>query len=326
MRFASRLWLSSLLVVGIVAGCAAESDDRSVSAPADSTNPDVPASDGSASADGAVVKTDGGGAHADGGGAPSDSGAPTDASSKPDACKPTTCAAQGKNCGTIEDGCGAVASCGVCSAGSSCGAGGVANVCAAVCTPSTCAAQGKNCGQIANGCGGLLDCGTCGSGKSCGGGGTANVCGATCLSSCAAAGTTCGSVSNGCGQFLDCGRCTSATAPFCASGTCHGSELCDGKTRPLGGCYQHVGSITRCVDYADSYTAGSPTSLQQQCVGASGTWIPAGCPHTGSSGGCKVVEWSGLNYCFQQIDWSYAPTPPVCGIYAGNIQGTFVSP
>src|SRR5262249_57849157 len=66
--------------------------------------------------------------------------------------------------------------CGSCTAvGTSCGGGGVANVCGPG-TPTTCAAQGKNCGAIPDGAGGWLACGTCTAPQVCGGSGTSNVC------------------------------------------------------------------------------------------------------------------------------------------------------
>src|SRR5712692_7007018 len=92
-------------------------------------------------------------------------------------CAPITCASLGKNCGTISDGCGGTLTCGSCTAlGTSCGGGGVANVCGPG-TPTTCAAQGKNCGAIPDGAGGWLACGTCTAPQVCGGTGTSNVCG-----------------------------------------------------------------------------------------------------------------------------------------------------
>ncbi len=58
------------------------------------------------------------------------------------ACTPTSCQLQGRNCGTIPDGCGGTLFCGSCSAGTSCGGGGIIGVCgsspaAATCTPGT---------------------------------------------------------------------------------------------------------------------------------------------------------------------------------------------
>jgi len=45
------------------------------------------------------------------------------------ACTPQSCASQAKNCGSVSDGCGGTLNCGVCSAGQSCGGGGIANLC-----------------------------------------------------------------------------------------------------------------------------------------------------------------------------------------------------
>ena len=82
-------------------------------------------------------------------------------------------------CGPVADGCGGLLSCGTCSAGESCGGGGVASMCGApACTKIT-SCGSANCGYIADGCGGTLNCGgasACTSPAFCGGGG-ANICG-----------------------------------------------------------------------------------------------------------------------------------------------------
>ncbi len=97
---------------------------------------------------------------------------------QPPACTPTTCAADGKNCGTVPDGCDGSLSCGACTLGQTCGAGGVSNVCGVgACTPTTCATEGKNCGTISDGCSATLTCGACTSPQTCGAGGVPNVCG-----------------------------------------------------------------------------------------------------------------------------------------------------
>ena len=62
-------------------------------------------------------------------------------------CTPTGCGAA--NCGVVADGCGGVtASCGTCSGGQICGAGGTPNVCATpVCTTGLCTQQNACTGQ-----------------------------------------------------------------------------------------------------------------------------------------------------------------------------------
>jgi phage tail tape-measure protein len=47
----------------------------------------------------------------------------------PPACVPTTCAAAKLDCGSVSDGCGGALACGTCTAPSTCGGAGVANVC-----------------------------------------------------------------------------------------------------------------------------------------------------------------------------------------------------
>ncbi|MBI2394510.1 MAG: SUMF1/EgtB/PvdO family nonheme iron enzyme [Deltaproteobacteria bacterium] len=135
----------------------------------------------------------------------------------------TSCAAAGASCGQIQNGCDQVYSCGTCSAGLTCGGGGVANACGSgACTPKTCAQLGKNCGKVSDGCGGVVDCGACATGT-CGGAGTANVCGICVPKTCAELGKNCGTVSDGCGGFVDCG-------------TCSGTQVCGGGGDAVCGC------------------------------------------------------------------------------------------
>ena len=323
------VWLGLGLPSGLaaLAACSVTEDDSSVSATfADATARDdaeaisIPQAPPSGSA--ATLPTDAGAGGVDDGAAPPKDASADTTSDASVVCSPTTCAAEGKNCGFIPDGCGHTLDCGACAVGSACGASGMENVCGAVCTPTTCAASGKNCGTISDGCGKTLACGSCAAGESCGASGVPNVCGSSCVTSCAAVGVTCGMRSNGCGQWLDCGTCTSSNAPFCVDGACRGADVCAGKTTPLGGCQQ--GSAI-CRDYANSIVAGTAASLAQACTAAHGTWLPGGCPRAGASGGCKAVWWSG-GHCSEQVDWSYAATPPTCGVYAGNVQSTFVAP
>lgn len=88
-------------------------------------------------------------------------------------CAPTSC-------GLVADGCGGIINCGGCSAGESCGTGGVPNTCSPstdpdggpppACVPTSCSAQAKNCGLIGDGCGAALNCGTCSAPLVCSGG------------------------------------------------------------------------------------------------------------------------------------------------------------
>jgi len=121
-------------------------------------------------------------------------------------CTPKTCSALDADCGDTSDGCGNVISCGTCSNGETCGAGGPNRCGVGACTPTTCAAASAECGLVGDGCGKTLDCGTCTLPKTCGAGGEVNKC--NCVpTTCTAAGATCGSVPDGCGTNLDCGSC-----------------------------------------------------------------------------------------------------------------------
>lgn len=156
-------------------------------------------------------------------------GGPADAGG----CVPKTCAAMGANCGTLGDGCGGVVDCGTCAPPSTCGGGGVPNMCGgASCMPKTCAMMGANCGMQNDGCGSVINCGSCVSPATCGGGGMPNVCGVppgsdagapggdggtstdagACVpETCAAFGYNCGLVGDGCGGTLNCGTCDTGT-------------------------------------------------------------------------------------------------------------------
>jgi hypothetical protein len=96
-------------------------------------------------------------------------------------CTPLACPASsdaGIVCGPMGDGCGNLLDCGPCPTGTTCGGGGVANICGAPpCTAQTCQSANAACGTIADGCGGTLSCGTCTAPDTCGGGGVANQCG-----------------------------------------------------------------------------------------------------------------------------------------------------
>jgi hypothetical protein len=94
-------------------------------------------------------------------------------------CAPLTCADQNIGCGMAGDGCGNPLDCGGCTAGQTCGGGGVPNQCGgSACAPYTCADFGYNCGPAGDGCGSIIQCGSCSGGNTCGGGGAPGVCGA----------------------------------------------------------------------------------------------------------------------------------------------------
>ncbi len=96
-------------------------------------------------------------------------------------CTPQTCAGAGADCGPLSDGCGNLLQCGAtCPTNTTCGGGGMANVCGAPpCVPASCATLNAGCGTQGDGCGGTIDCGTCAvAGQTCGGGGTPSQCGA----------------------------------------------------------------------------------------------------------------------------------------------------
>ncbi|WP_174464801.1 hypothetical protein [Myxococcus sp. CA039A] len=174
-------------------------------------------------------------------------------------CEPTTCQAQGKNCGALADGCGGTLNCGTCPSGQSCGAGGVANVCACTPIPQATACNGK-CGLVPNGCNGSWNCGGCAGTQTCGGGGTPNVCGCTALpQSTVCAGKNCGTVSDGCGGSYSCG------------GSCSGANTCGGGGTP---------NVCGCAVYEDACDG-------RECGTASN-----GCGGTVNCGSC-----SGGAYC-----------------------------
>lgn len=90
-------------------------------------------------------------------------------------CRPRTCESQGLDCGEATDGCGQPLDCGTCTAPSSCGGAGRANVCG--CVPRTKCGPGSECGVEPDGCGGNVACGTCSAPEVCGGRGVENTCG-----------------------------------------------------------------------------------------------------------------------------------------------------
>lgn len=133
------------------------------------------------------------------------------------ACAVQTCESLEVNCGVVSDGCGGTLQCGTCESGTSCGGGGVPNVCgSSLCYRKTCADLVATCGAAEDGCGGTLDCGECPAGQACGANGVPNACGAI---SCDGAPPTCalsecGLKVDACGASVSCGRC--GEGEFCA--------------------------------------------------------------------------------------------------------------
>lgn len=76
-------------------------------------------------------------------------------------CSPVTICAAGKNCGTIPDGCGGTVRCGpdTCTGtGSTCGGGGIANVCGCTATTKSCPPTSVCGSTITDECGGTVTC------------------------------------------------------------------------------------------------------------------------------------------------------------------------
>ncbi|MCC6332800.1 MAG: hypothetical protein IT380_02285, partial [Myxococcales bacterium] len=173
-------------------------------------------------------------------------------------CTPKTCASASANCGALSDGCGGILSCGTCTAGESCGAGGTPNVCGpGTCTPRTCASEGFDCGMASDGCAAVLDCGTCQAGSTC----TANRC--TCQPrTCSSLGKDCGPLSDGCGRTLDCGTCTSpqtcgggGTANVCGTGSCT-PTTCAAQGKDCGTLEDGCGGMLSCGTCTAPQTCG----------------------------------------------------------------------
>lgn len=164
------------------------------------------------------------------------------------------CAARAKDCGTLTltDNCGATRtiSCGTCAGTSTCGGGGVANVCG--CTPESngafCSRVGATCGSLtaADNCGAartVSSCGSCVSPKTCS---SANQCACvpeTDAQVCARIGKTCGALTatDNCGAsrtIASCGSCAAGTqcgpntniciapTPLPTAGVCTATGLC----------------------------------------------------------------------------------------------------
>ncbi len=171
-------------------------------------------------------------------------------------CTKKTCSSYPSGtCGEQSDGCGGLTTnCGSCAAGTTCGGGGVANVCGApdggACTKLTCSsAKAGTCGPISDGCGGVTAyCNACPAGETCGGGGVPGQCGApdggACTPKTCAAYTSCGVQSDGCGGLTaNCNPCPAGQT--CGGGGVNGKcgappiSVCTPKTcaeLPAGTC------------------------------------------------------------------------------------------
>jgi hypothetical protein len=69
------------------------------------------------------------------------------------ACTPRTCAQLGFNCGAADDGCGGQLTCGTCTAPSTCGGGGVTNVCGSLaCSSNADCPAGQMCAAMQGVC------------------------------------------------------------------------------------------------------------------------------------------------------------------------------
>jgi len=122
--------------------------------------------------------------------------------------------------------------------------------------------------------------------------------------SCASLGATCGTYPDGCGKWLDCGGC--GKGETCFNKHCESNySACASSLKPLGSCSRVA--PPQCRDYADSYTSGPPTTLQQGCIAAGATWSSTPCSHAGTVGGCRQTTGAPPT-CYSQIDWYYPPT------------------
>lgn len=225
-------------------------------------------------------------------------------------CIPATCLSSSKNCGVIADGCGGTVSCGTCPSGEGCGAGGIANVCAAgTCSAKSCEAQGKNCGLISDDCSLPLDCGTCTAPESCGGGGVANVCGCKPIAG-ACTGKDCGTVVDSCGTAQSCGACT-------APNTCGGAGTpnlcgCAKATCPAGTCgyiADGCGGVLNCGNCTIGVCGGAPA--------AGGAGTPNACgPGACAATTCKTLgENCGVisDGCSGTLSCGSCTAPETCG-------------
>ncbi|MBL9039302.1 MAG: hypothetical protein JNG84_12360 [Archangium sp.] len=239
-------------------------------------------------------------------------------------CTPRSCAEQGLNCGAAADGCGnTFASCGTCTDGGVCGAGGIPGLCTGACIPRSCAQQGFNCGPQSDGCGNQLNCGTCTGSNTCGGGGSPGVCGGgTCVpKTCMDLGFVCGTHGDGCGGVVSCGTCTAPQT--CGGGgvvgLCGGGAMC--VTQSCGklnfNCGQQTdgcGGTQNCGSCIPPLTCG-------------GGGLPGVC---GGGGMCTPRTCAQQNFnCGQQgdgcggsIDCGMCPAGQICGAAGPGLCGT----
>ena len=221
-------------------------------------------------------------------------------------CMPTTCQAEAKNCGVISDGCGKTLDCGPCAAGSTCGGGGIANVCGkGSCSPQSCASQGKDCGLISDGCSWLLQCGTCTAPATCGGGGTPNQCGCVADNAAACKGLECGTVLNECGVAVDCGEC-SAPETCGGAGKAHHcgcqATTCAAQHKDCGTIADGCGGTLDCGGCASGACGGGSAPNvcgPASCSPVSCTTLQADCgtPSDGCSALLSCGTCKGSNTC-----------------------------
>ncbi|MDP3575442.1 MAG: hypothetical protein Q8S42_32755 [Archangium sp.] len=208
-------------------------------------------------------------------------------------CNPRSCVTQGKTCGEIDDGCGGLLMCGLCEVpGESCGAGGVANVCAmGSCVPKTCTSLGRTCGSVSDGCSAQLNCGTCGGSQVCGSAGTCEQ--STCTpTTCQAQGKNCGMISDGCNGQLSCGACMvsgqtcggSGTVNVCGQGACT-PRTCTQVGATCGTISDGCGNMISCGSCTGPQTcggAGTPNTCGAPCIGS----CPTGFTCMAGDGAC----------------------------------------
>lgn len=153
------------------------------------------------------------------------------------------CRTNGKDCGSYsgKDRCNRdrSANCGspICSGASTCGGGGVPNVCAcgAETNAQFCVRLGKNCDTVtgSDNCGvsRTVNCGACAGGAQCGGDGVSNVC-SGCTPQTDAA--FCTAQGKNCGQFTGNDNCGRSRTAMC--GQCMGRETCGAAGLNVCGC------------------------------------------------------------------------------------------
>ena len=258
-------------------------------------------------------------------------------------CQAIACQqATGQYCGKIGDGCGKTIDCGACPAGATCGAGGIAGVCArptTSCQPLACVQTGgQYCGVVGDGCGKAMDCGACPAGQTCGGAGTPGVCGVPPSSTCTPiactqpSGKYCGMVGDGCGRTIDCAGCS-------AGQTCGGGGIpgvCGAP--PPAGCMALTCQASASLRYCGTIGDGCGSSLSctacpagQTCggggvAGLCGAPPPAGCvPLTCTNGSVQYCGGTIGNGCGGSLACTAAcPAGQSCG--GGGVPGVCGAP